>query len=841
MRRGWVVLALAAGWGCEEEAPSATPPVSERATPRPGVPPPAADSPPPARADAAPSVPTPGVDAAPPPVDPPAPVDCAPVATPPRLLTRAEYDATVRDLLGDDTAPAAAFPAENRVLGFDNNAEAHQATPLLVEAWLEAGEKVATRAVQRGARALTGCDPEAAGCVADWLQTFGRRAFRRPLSASEHAAFVALFDAVRAEADAATALQVTLTALLQSPQFLYRLDRLAPDEVPGEPTRVEPYAMATRLAYFLWGTTPDDALLDAARDGQLDGPAQVDAMARAMLDDPRAREAVRRFHHQWLGLDQLDDLVKDDVADIAAVRAGLRTSIERFVDHVFWQDGTFAALLDSPVVFVDADLGAELGIEGGAPGEFVGVELPGERAGLLTQPALLARLAHADQTSPIRRGIFVREMLLCQPLPPPPNDVVIEPPSPDPNATTRERFAQHTADRACAGCHQQIDPLGFGFEAFDHLGRFRTTENGLPIDTSGNVVGPRDRALAGPFDGVPELATRLGASDGVRACVATQWFRYALARAEQDVDACALDGVLDAFAATDGSLRELLVALAVSDAFGLRPGAVVGDVQPLPPLADAPPPAPPEGPPDAGRAPIGFLDRVTLDGLAVGWAFDPDTPVDPTTLELWLDGGPGVGQFLAQARTGVERPDVNAAYPDAPGDHGFRVLLPDAARDGRDHTLTVLALGHGADDDDTVLNNAGLAFRAGLNADTQPEPGVPNAFRPQGFVDAVRPDGQVCGWALDRDVTGRPLEVDVWIDGAPGVDGVHAGTARTGLSRPDVVDAIGHPGDHGFCLALPAALRDGREHTLSAFAFEAGHPGNTVLNNSPFRFTLEPR
>ena len=833
MRRSLTLALILAFAACEEAPPPASRPPADRpraSTPRtdrlPTAGSPPADASRPAPADAAAPAPVPRV--------------CAPAPALARLLTRAEYDATVRDLLGDGTSPAADLPAENRVLGFDNNAGAHQATPVLVEGYLDAAERVAARAVQRGVRDLAGCDPSSAGCAADWVEGFGRRAFRRPLSDGEQAVFIDLFDAVSAEADAATGIQAVLTALLQSPQFLYRLDGPGGGEVEGAPVPLGDFAVASRLSYFLWGTTPDDALLDAASGGGLGTRGQIEAVARRMLDDPRAREAVARFHRQWLGLDALDGLVKDSVEDQDALRAGLRTSIERFLDAAFWDEGTVAALLGSPVVFVDAALGAELGIAGGRAGAFVPVELPGERAGLLTQPALLARLAHPDQTSPIRRGIFVREVMLCQPLPPPPAEVVGTVPDPDPTATTRERFAQHTADPVCQGCHQRIDPVGFGFEGFDEVGRSRTTENGLPIDTRGSLIGPPDRAIAGPFDGAVELAGRLAGSPSVRRCIARQWFRYAMARVEQAPDACALDAIHEAFDTSDGSLRALLVAIAVSDAFLTRPGEAMTAPAPLPPLADDPgEPLPAPGDADLGRAPVGVVDGVDAVGWVRGWAFDPDAPEVSVTLELWLDGAPGAGQFLAAARTGLERPDVNAAHPDAPGDHGFSTLLPEVARDGRDHALTVVALGLGAEDADTVLGGSPVAFRAGLNAERGDEVGVPDAHRPQGFLDVVRPDGQICGWALDQDVTDRPVEVDLWVDGPAGVDGVHAGTAQTGLDRPDVVNAIGHPGRHGWCFALPAALHDGRPHAVGAYAFEAGHPGSTVLTNSPFAFTLE--
>jgi hypothetical protein len=173
----------------------------------------------------------------------------------------------------------------------------------------------------------------------------------------------------------------------------------------------------------------------------------------------------------------------------------------------------------------------------------------------------------------VQRGKFVREQLLCQQLPPPPPDVDTTPPDPDLNATTRERFRQHSADARCASCHRLLDNVGFGFEAFDHLGRFRSEENGLAIDATGNVMDSGDAALDGVFDGALELSARLAESPQVTACVATQWFRYTMGRAEQQADACSLEQIKGDFAGAGGDFRQLLVSLATSDAFRFRPWA----------------------------------------------------------------------------------------------------------------------------------------------------------------------------------------------------------------------------------------------------------------------------
>lgn len=185
-----------------------------------------------------------------------------------------------------------------------------------------------------------------------------------------------------------------------------------------------------------------------------------------------------------------------------------------------------------------------------------------------TPRILLSVLAKPDQSSPVHRGKFVRERLLCQTLPPPPNDVEIVPPEVEPGVTTRERFRQHREDLACAGCHKMMDPIGLGFEHYDAIGLWRDTDQGLPVDATGEIVASRD--ADGPFDGAVELAHKLAASDEVRQCVVTQWFRFGYGRAEQDDDQCTLAQLNQAFAGAGYNIKALLVALTQTDAFRYR-------------------------------------------------------------------------------------------------------------------------------------------------------------------------------------------------------------------------------------------------------------------------------
>lgn len=528
--------------------------------------------------------PPPAADEAPPAfAGPPSAAACEdvnPVPAQARLLTRLQYDNTVHDLFRGHVAGTftANFPAENEVMGFGNNAEHHRATPWLAEEHVAASEVIAARAVEVLGQWLPCAlsQPDLA-CAASFVQQYGARAFRRPISEAEQAPFLDLFQARANERGFEAGIEAVIRALLQSPQFLYRFEssRDAPVH-EGRGYALSDYELASRLSYFLWNSMPDDELLAAAAAASLRDSAELEAQARRLLAHPKARAMVLDFYRQWLATRRLGSMVRvtEEQGELA-LGASWKASLEQFLDWTFWEGGgTLRALLESQVVFVDAALAELYQVPLGRelqPGEWAMVEFePAERAGLLTQPALLALLAHEEQSAPIQRGVFVLERLLCQPPPSPPPSVDQSPPDPAPGLTTRERFREHTEQPACAACHRLIDPFGLGLESFDQLGRLRSEENGHAIDVSGTVVGTRDENLHGAFNGARELVERLVASPQVRQCVVTQWYRYALGRAEESVDMCSIQQVEAAMAQHDGSLREMMIAIVLSDAFRYR-------------------------------------------------------------------------------------------------------------------------------------------------------------------------------------------------------------------------------------------------------------------------------
>lgn len=498
-----------------------------------------------------------------------------PGKAPLRRMTRSEYNATVRDLLGDDTKPARDFALEEEALGFNNNAANLVTSAALAEKYMLAAEGIAARAITTGSPQI-GCDPVALGaeaCARQFIERFGKRAYRRPLRSEESAQLLEQFTLGSADGTFEEGLQLVVQTALQSPQFLYRVE-LGQPALGGEAVvKLDGWETASRLSYLLWGSMPDDALFAAAEQGSLATPAQIEAQARRMLEDPKAHEAVANFHEQWLDYDRIANVGKDAATYPSwspEIGSLMHEETRQFLDDVvFGPSGGLGALLTSPTTFLNEKLATFYGVTGATGEGFQRVTLdPAQRAGVLTLGTLLTINAHSNQTSPVHRGKLVRERLLCANIPPPPPNVMVKAPEPDPNSTARQRFAQHSMDPSCKGCHTLMDPIGFGFESFDGMGRFRTVDGSAPIDASGDLVGTD---VDGHFNGVSELAAKLSQSQQVASCYATQWFRFAYGRGESDADTCSLAALRTRLQASSGNIKELLVALTQTDAFLYRP------------------------------------------------------------------------------------------------------------------------------------------------------------------------------------------------------------------------------------------------------------------------------
>jgi hypothetical protein len=505
-------------------------------------------------------------------------VDILPGPSPIRRMTRFEYNNTVRDLLGDTTGPANDFGAEEEALGFNNNAANLVTSSTLAEKYMKAAEAIAERATDPLGKVVS-CDPAAIGeeaCAKQFIASFGKRAFRRPLEADETDMFFGLYQLGRAETDFRLGIEMVIQAALQAPQFLYRV------EIDGAPldghegiVRLNDWEMASRLSYFLWGTMPDDTLFAAAEAGALHTKEQIAAQARRMMDDPKAHDAVGNFHLQWLDYNRIANVGKDVSLFpgwSTAIKDLMRQETQAFIDSaVFGEGGDYKTLITAPYSYMNADLAAFYGLPAAEapPGsDFQRVDLdPSQRAGLLTMGTLLTINAHSNQTSPVHRGKLVREAFLCDQMPPPPANVMITVPAPDPGSTARERFAEHSTNPSCHVCHELMDGIGFGFENYDGVARYRTEENGKPIDATGEVI---KSDIDGAFDGAVELSHKLAESRKARDCYATQWFRFAYGRGETKEDVCTMDALHSAFASSGGNIKELLIGLTQTDAFLYR-------------------------------------------------------------------------------------------------------------------------------------------------------------------------------------------------------------------------------------------------------------------------------
>ena len=486
-----------------------------------------------------------------------------------RRLSRGEYDATVHDLLGLDAAWGASLTADTVVNGFDNNASALVVSPLLADQLRKAAEEIAAAALASPASILP-CAPAAgdAACAAAFVASFGKRAFRRPLLADEKARYLALHAGVAAKDGFALGVQTVIAAMLQSPSFLYRAE-LGEGGAGSraDTTALAGYEVASELSYFFWGSMPDDALFAAAEAGELGTPNGIEKQARRLLADPRSDAALARFVEQWLEIDRLPNIAKDSAtypAFTAGMRVSMRDETRHFVRHVVREGtGALPEIFLADYAFVNADLAAVYGLaapSGASADGFAQVGLGGgDRAGILTQGSVLATHSRPNSSSPIHRGKLVRERLFCQDMPPPPPGLNVQPPPLDPTLTTRERYAAHASVQPCKSCHQLIDPIGFGFERFDGIGSHRDTENGKPIDASGDILATQ--STDGAFDGVKDLANRLAQSPDVQACFARQWLRFAYGVSEKTELACLATQVGQTFASGGLRLDDLMVAL----------------------------------------------------------------------------------------------------------------------------------------------------------------------------------------------------------------------------------------------------------------------------------------
>jgi hypothetical protein len=510
----------------------------------------------------------------------PAPVvtELTPQPAPPALprLTRTQYLHSVADVFGANLALPSSLEPD---AVFDDlasvGASVAKVSPRGVELYEDAARSLAAQVAGKPERlaALLPCQPTSAvdgACLDQMVGTTGRMLWRRSLTSAERQRVTALgVQASLALGSFAQGAEYALVALLQSPNFLYRRELAQPG---GRLTGVD---LAAKLAFFLWTGPPDKALLDAAEAGELDTDTGLAKQVDRMLTDARLRRAVRNFTDEWLQLRRLPELSKDpkvfkhfsaDLGDSA------REETLRLVEHLTVDlDADMRQLLTTRTTFVDRRLAAIYDIPALTDEGHAEVKLPadGERQGLLGQVSFLAWNAHAISTSPTLRGVYVRRYLLCDVVPPPPADLNTALPEPSATAKTmRERLMVHMSVPNCKGCHQQFDLLGLTFERFDGIGRFRATDNGTPVDTSGGLDGAT-------YTDAGSFAAVLAQNPKYSRCIAKKLYAYAAGRPVVDGERAQVTALAQGFDAQGRKLKGLMRDIALSPGFR-QVGPVVG-------------------------------------------------------------------------------------------------------------------------------------------------------------------------------------------------------------------------------------------------------------------------
>ncbi len=488
-------------------------------------------------------------------------------------LSNYQYDNTVRDLLGTTLRLGDGFVHEEAE-GFDNIAASLSMSPRQLDDYFRAAGELAGEAFanpEQRALIFT-CTPDAVdqSCVNTMVREFGQRAFRRPLTETEVTRLVTEYqDALGLGEDALGAMQHVVQVIVASPQFLYRIE-FDPSPTDTTPHPLNSYELASRLSYALWGSMPDDTLLGLAASGALNDTATLEAEVDRMLADDKAKALIEDFAAQWLGSDRVAEHAASTTiypSWTPELAAAMEQEMELFLAEFLLGDRPYSELLTADFNFVDANLAELYGVQPPAAAGMQRVEITDDqRRGLLGLAGFLTHTSRESRSSPIIRGKWVLDALLCQHLEVPAG-LVVEPlpeqAEDDAPTTVRALIEQHREDPVCAGCHNLIDPIGLALENYDGIGRFRDVyENGLPIDTVGTLPGGRD------VDSLESLSAALSEDSNFVPCVARKLNTYAMGRTI--TDETYLKQIVDAWQADELTLRNLIKQTVLNDTFRLR-------------------------------------------------------------------------------------------------------------------------------------------------------------------------------------------------------------------------------------------------------------------------------
>jgi hypothetical protein len=498
-----------------------------------------------------------------------------------RRLTLDQYELAVTDLFGARPSLLRWSAPDVLVHGFDTNASALTVSSGNVDDFALAAEFVAGAAdVALLAPCTDGTMPEV--CASAFAASFAERAFGRPLAAGEQERLASVYRVGAEPYGYDAGIRLVIEAVLMSPYFLYRTELGGDAPGPGGDVSLTPLEVANALSFAVTGMRPDAALrARAANDPAFLSEGVLREEGLRLLAEPRARAHLGRFLRGWLGIRDLASINKIPILfpDFTPLlKADLDDEISMFLEHVLADGGTLGTLLGAPFTFANArivnavyqyDYAGRTPPVAPADGSFVPIALDvSRRRGVLSLGGWLAAHSPVHRSSPVDRGLAVRSRFFCQSLPPPPPGALFGAPGEsDGVTTTRQKFEVHTATDACRGCHVLMDPIGFGLEMMDAMGRFRAVEGILPVDSSG-VLSETD--VDGPFTGPAELADKLLASRAVRECFVTQLFRYVEGRDERPEDACVLTRLRQGFSAGDGNMTRLLLDLVLDQSFRAR-------------------------------------------------------------------------------------------------------------------------------------------------------------------------------------------------------------------------------------------------------------------------------
>ncbi len=494
-------------------------------------------------------------------------------------LSHAEYRNTLSDLLKLPLQQISQLTSfligDPQTSLFANSGELTVTSPLWQD-YQRVAEELSSIAVPDTA-ALAKLAGGSASTGKAFIEGFGRRAYRRPLTAAEVSAFEQLFaqgpQLIPGTPALVAGARLVVEAVLQSPHFLYRVE--SSTQADGSTVPLSGYELASRLSYGLWQTMPDDALFAAAESGDLLRGEGLGTQVDRLLSDPRARATVAHFHALLLDSAKYTDLSRSTNLFPEwnnALRVSMAEEQKRFIEHVIFEEKAgLKALFTAQYSFVDSHLAAVYKVQAPNAG-FVKVAFPdGRRAGLLTQIGFLTANASSTQSDPIHRGVFVNARMLCRNLPPPPNDV---PPLPaeDPNVkrTMRQRVDLFTGPGTCgASCHGEvINPAGFAFESYDALGRWRDLDNTLPVDASGSFNFGSEKKS---FNGAVEFSAAMAEQGGAHHCYAGNWLEFLYGRSMTVSDQALIGRVADGSQQSTLTIRDLVRELVLSPSFRTRP------------------------------------------------------------------------------------------------------------------------------------------------------------------------------------------------------------------------------------------------------------------------------